>query len=321
MTRIATYGQSQMLLQNVLRNEMRVFEGERKVSSGIESRDYKGMARDITSLSSSKSLLSGVEGYIKDNNEVSRRLELYDLNLESLRDIAQGLRDDTLSAISGNSGVAYRNKIEGYFDTSVSFLEAKDNGRFIFSGSRTDVSPVVTAVQTPAGLAALTLDITTNNTTVFTNNGIKQQAQLDPALKLTFGILAEDAADELMEGFRRLMRFDDGTENFTFATSGPFAGSLTEDQRDFLVSEVTRLNAIIDDIDAVRSTNGVSMRTLEDIQTRLERDKFFMIKFTADIEDANLGVAISRLAQDELALEASFHMLAQLSRLTLMDFI
>ena len=321
MTRIATYGQSQMLLQNVLRNEMRVFEGERKVSSGIESRDYKGMARDVTSLSSSKSLLSGVEGYIKDNNEVSRRLELYDLNLESLRDIAQGLRDDTLSAISGNSGVAYRDKIEGYFDTSVSFLEAKDNGRFIFSGSRTDVSPVVTAVQTPAGLAALTLDITTNNTTVFTNNGIKQQAQLDPALKLTFGILAEDAADELMEGFRRLMRFDDGTENFTFATSGPFAGSLTEDQRDFLVSEVTRLNAIIDDIDAVRSINGVSMRTLEDAQTRLERDKFFMIKFTADIEDANLGVAISRLAQDELALEASFHMLAQLSRLTLMDFI
>lgn len=320
MTRIATYGQSQMLLQNVLRNEMRVFEGERKVSSGIESRDYKGMARDITSLSSSKSLLSGVEGYIKDNNEVSRRLELYDLNLESLRDIAQGLRDDTLSAISGNSGVAYRDKIEGYFDTSVSFLEAKDNGRFIFSGSRTDVSPVVTAVQTPAGLAALTLDITTNNTTVFTNNGIKQQAQLDPALKLTFGILAEDAADELMEGFRRLMRFDDGTENFTFATSGPFAGSLTEDQRDFLVGEVTRLNAIIDDIDAVRSTNGVSMRTLENAQTRLERDKFFMIKFTADIEDADMGVAISRLAQDEVALEASFHMLAQLSRLTLMDF-
>ena len=321
MTRIATYGQSQMLLQNVLQNELRVFEGERKLSSGIESRDYKGMARDVTTLSSAKSLLSGVRGYIKDNNEVSRRLELYDLNLESLRDIAQGLRDDTLSAISGNSGVAYRDKIEGYFDTSVSFLEAKDNGRFIFSGSRTDVSPVVTAVQTPAGLAALTLDITTNNTTVFTNNGIKQQAQLDPALKLTFGILAEDAADELMEGFRRLMRFDDGTENFTFATSGPFAGSLTEDQRGFLVSEVTRLNAIIDDIDAVRSTNGVSMRTLENAQARLERDKFFMIKFTADIEDADMGVAISRLAQDEVALEASFHMLAQLSRLTLMDFI
>jgi flagellar hook-associated protein 3 FlgL len=321
MTRIATYGQAQMLLQNVLQNELRVFEGERKLSSGIKSRDYKGIARDVTTLSSAKSLLSGVGGYIKDNNEVSRRLELYDLNLTSLRDIAQGLRDDTISAINSNTGIAYRNKIDGYFDTTVSLLGAKDNGRFIFAGSRTDTQPVVTTVQTSAGLAALTQDITTNTTTAFTNNSIKQQAQLDSALTLTYGILAEDVADELMEGFRRLMRFDNGTENFTFATSGPFTAPMNEDQRDFLIGEINRLNAVIEDIDSVRATNGVNMRTLEDTQNRLERDKFFMAKFTADIEDADMGIAISRLAQDEAALEASFRMLAQLSRLTLMDFI
>ena len=80
MTRIATFGQFQMLLQNVLQNELRVFEGERKLSSGIRSRDYKGMARDVNTLAGAKTLLSSTEGYIKDNNEVSRRLELYDLN-------------------------------------------------------------------------------------------------------------------------------------------------------------------------------------------------------------------------------------------------
>ena len=321
MTRIATFGQSQMLLQNVLQNELRVFEGERKLSSGIRSRDYKGMARDVNTLAGAKTLLSSTEGYIKDNNEVSRRLELYDLNLESLRDIAQGLRDDTLSAINGNTGVAYRNKVDGYFDTSVRLLEAKDNGRFIFSGSRTDTSPIVTTVQTAAGLSALTLDITANKTTVFANNDIKQQGQLDSALTLTFGTLAEDVADELMEGFRRLMRFDNGADNFGFTTSGPFSAPMPEDQRNFLIGEINRLNAIIDDIDAVRSTNGVNMRTLGDAQDRLESDRFFMIKFTADIEDADMGLAISRLAQDEAALEASFRMLAQLSRLTLMDFL
>ena len=305
----------------MLQNEERVFEGQRKLSSGIRSRDYKGMARDVNTLAGAKTLMSSTEGYIKDNNEVSRRLELYDLNLESLRDIAQGLRDDTLSAINGNTGVAYRNKVDGYFDTSVSLLEAKDNGRFIFSGSRTDTSPIVTTVQTSARLSALTLDITANKTTVFANNDIKQQAQLDSALTLTFGTLAEDVADELMEGFRRLMRFDNGTENFGFTTSGPFAAPMTEDQRNFMIGEINRLNSIIDDIDAVRSTNGVNMRTLDDSQSRLESDKFFLIKFTADLEDADMGIAISRLAQDEAALEASFRMLAQLSRLTLMDFI
>ena len=128
-------------------------------------------------------------------------------------------------------------------------------------------------------------------------------------------------ADELMEGFRRLMRFDNGADNFGFTTSGPFSAPMSEDQRNFLIGEINRLNAIIDDIDAVRSTNGVNMRTLGDAQDRLESDRFFMIKFTADIEDADMGLAISRLAQDEAALEASFRMLAQLSRLTLMDFL
>ena len=203
----------------------------------------------------------------------------------------------------------------------MSLLETKDNGRFIFSGSRTDTSPIVTTVQTAAGLSALTLDITANKTTVFANNDIKQQGQLDSELTLTFGTLAEDVADELMEGFRRLMRFDNGADNFGFTTSGPFSAPMSEDQRNFLIGEINRLNAIIDDIDAVRSTNGVNMRTLGDAQDRLESDRFFMIKFTADIEDADMGLAISRLAQDEAALEASFRMLAQVSRLTLMDFL
>lgn len=321
MTRIATFGQAQMLLQDVLRNEQRVFEGGRKVSNGTNSRDYKGIARDVNTLSGTKSLLAGTDGYMKDNTEVMRRLELYNLNLEGLRNLAQGLRDDTLSAVNGNTGVAYRNKIDDYFSTSVSMLESKDNGRYIFSGSRTDTSPLLTTVQTPAGLGALTLDITANKATVFANNGIKQTAQLDSSLTMTYGVLAEDATDQLMEGFRRLMRFDNGTENFGFTTSGPFAVPMTEDQRNFLIGEVGRLNAIIDDIDAAQATNGVHMRTLEDAQDRLTADRVFLVKFKADIEDADMGVAISRLSQDQVALEASFRMLAQLSRLSLLDFL
>ena len=321
MTRIATVGQAQLLLQNVLRNEQRVFEGQRKLSSGTTSRDYKGIARDVSSLTGAKSLLASTEAYFHDNTEVMRRLELYDLNLASLRTVAQGMRDDVLSAINGNTGVALRNKIDDYFDTSVSLLEAKDNGRYIFSGSRTDTSPMLAAVKTPTGLSALTADVTANLTTVFANNDLKQQAQLDSTLTLTYGVLAEDVADELMEGFRRLLRFDNDDEQFGFASAGPFSAPMTEDQRNFLISEVVRLNAIMDDINAAQATNGVHMRTLEDAQARLEGDRVFLIKFKADIEDADLGVAISRLAQDQAALEASFRMLAQLSRISLLDFI
>lgn len=174
---------------------------------------------------------------------------------------------------------------------------------------------------TPAGIAAVATDITATPSNVFTNNSIKQQARLDNVLTLSFGVLASDVADEMMEGFRRFFRFDDGTENFGFTTGGPIGAPMSEDQRDFLMGELNRLNSMIADIDSAQATNGVHQRTLIDAQRRLEADVSFMTIFAADIEDADMGEAISRLQQDDLALDVSFRMLAQLSRVSLLDFI
>ena len=321
MTRVSTYGQAQILLQDVLRNENRVFDGQRKISSGDKSRDYQGLALDVPTLIGSKTLRTATQSYLHDNTEVERRLELYNLNLGGLRDIAQGLRDDILSAINGNTGVALRQKMDDYFDSAVSLLDTRDNSRYIFSGSRTDISPLQSGVNTPAGLAAITVDITANLDLVFANNGTKQKARIDNALTLEYGVLANDTADEMMEAFRRLFRFDDGTENFGFATGGPFTAPMSEDQRNFLFGEINRLNGVIDDVDEAQALNGVHQRTIEDTRGRLESDVVFISKFISDIEDADMGIAISRLQQDELALDASFRMLAMLSRVSLLDFI
>ena len=321
MTRVATYGQSQLLLQDVLRNERRVFESERQVSSGYISPDYKGLALDVNSLSAANTVKASSESCLHDNNEVIRRLELYNLDLNALRDFAQGMRDDVISAINGNTGVALRQEFNDYFDSSVSLIEQRDNSRYVFSGSRTDISPMITSSM--AALAAVTNDVTTaaGKLDVFQNNDVRQRARLDNVLTMTYGVLASDFADELMEGFRRFFRFDDGTENFGFATSGPIGSPMTEDQRNFLIGELDRLNAIIDDVDAAQATNGVHMRTVEDTQTRHADDITFITRFIAGLQDADMGVAISRLQLDELALDASFRMLAQLSRISLLDFI
>jgi flagellar hook-associated protein 3 FlgL len=321
MTRIATFGQSQILLQDVLRNEARVFDGQRKVTSGIEHKDYKGFAIDVTTIAGAKDLKTSSESFLHDNDQVMRRLDLFDLNLRALRDAAQGLRDDVLAAVNGNTGVALRQKIDDYWQSAVSLLDARDNGRYIFSGTLTDQSPVVSTANTPAGLAAIGSDVTAVPTDVFGNNNVLRQARIDDALTLTYGAVASDVADELAEALRRLMRYDDNTETFGFATGGPFAQPMTDDQRNFLMGEIDRLNAMIDDVDEAHSTNGVHQRTVEDAQFRLADNVTFITMFIADIEDADMGVAISRLQQDQLALDASFRMLGQLARVTLLDFI
>mgnify|MGYP003349604731 FL=1 len=170
-------------------------------------------------------------------------------------------------------------------------------------------------------LASQTNDLTTTPTDAFTNNAVPRSARIDDALTLTYGTVASDVGDELAEALRRIMRFDDNSETFGFATGGPFAQPMTDDQRNFLIGEIDRLNACIDDVDEAHSTNGVHQRTIEDAQVRLGDNVTFITTFIADIEDADMGVAVSRLQQDQLALDASFRMLGQLSRVTLLDFI
>jgi flagellar hook-associated protein 3 FlgL len=321
MTRIATYGQSQILLTDVLRNEQRVFDGQRAVTSGIREKDYKGFSIDVTTIAGAKNLKKAAESFQHDNDQVMRRLDLYDINLSAMRDIAQGLRDDVLAAINGNTGVALRQKIDDYCTSAVSLFDTRDNGRYIFSGSFTDNSPLQSTANTPAGVAAVTADVTTNPANVFANNDVKAQARLDDALSMTYGVVADDVGDELFEAFRRLMRFDDNTELFGFATGGPIGQPMTEDQRNFLMGEIDRLNSAIDDINEAQATNGVHQRTVEDTQARLGDNVTFITIFIADIEEADMGVAVSRLQQDQLALDASFRMLGQLARISLLDFI
>ena len=111
------------------------------------------------------------------------------------------------------------------------------------------------------------------------------------------------------------------TELFGFATGGPIGQPMTEDQRNFLMGEIDRLNAAIQDINEAQATNGVHQRTVEDTQNRLSDNVTFITIFISDIEEADMGVAVSRLQQDQLALDASFRMLGQLARISLLDFI
>ena len=321
MTRIATLAQSQLLLRDVLRNEARTFDDQRQIATGFKSKDYKGMAIDVTTLSGAKTLKANAESFLHDNTEVQRRLELYNLTLGSLHDLAQGLRNDVLSAINGNTGIALRQKIDDYFKSAASLLNTRDNGRYIFSGSRTDASPIVAGAQTPAGLAALTNDLTTTPTDFFQNNAVTQSARIDQALTLGFGVMASDVGDEFMESLRRLMRFDDGTQNFGFGTSGPISAPMTDDQRNFLTGELARLNSAMEDTNEAQALNGVHQRTLDDVQVRLGNDVTFITTFISDIQDADIPTAVANLQRDQLALEASFRTIGQLSGTSLLDYI
>ena len=395
MTRIATFAQNQFLLQDVLRNERRLFEDQQRVASGFKSRDYKGIARDVATLSGAKTIQKKTETFIESNIDLRRRLEIYDIALQGLFDSADQLRQDLITGVNTSSGIGLRDKINGHrrqssqyagerplhllrahrhagrqwalarsapaikafdnntiqqrakidenqtltygvladgaatelfesiqrlvlFDNGTHYclLNTRENGRYIFSGTRTD-TPAVNATTTTA-LAALGSG---NHAQAFDNNTIQQRAKIDENQTLTYGVLADGAATELFESIQRLVLFDNGTNNFGFTTSGPFANELTDDQRDFLIQELAQITQAVDETNIAVAENGVHMRSLEDAQQRHEADRIFIRVFIGDIQDVNAAEAISQLNLDQLALDASFRVYAQLTRLSLIDFI
>ncbi len=309
MTRVSTLGQNQLLLVDVLRQQDRINLAQKQVTSGTRSRDFEGIAGDVATLLGAKTVAERTEQYLKTNIELERITQLTNTSLQGLVDTADSLRKEMISAINIGSGIGLRDQIDSFFDITVSLLNQRDNGHYLFSGTRTDTAPV--NVSTPAALEALGAN---NAANAFSNNDIKTQAKIDDNQTLTYGVLAKDVAKDLMQLMQDLMIF-------ATASTGKFSDPLSDTDRTFLLSKIAASNTAFDTLNTAQAKHGVTMRTLQEAQDRHRDDSYFIRSFIADIEDVDVAEAITRLNADQTALEASFHIFSQVNRITLLDFI
>lgn len=307
MTRVSTVGQNQVLLVDLLRTQERLVDTQKQITSGKKASDYKTMASDVPTLMGAKNILARTEKFIQSNNELARALEVKNATMQGLVDVSSELRELVVGAIDSTSGLALRTRLDDLFATAVSLLNTQDGGRYIFGGSRTDTPPV--SATTPAALEALGLG---NELNSFTNNSLKVQAKVDDNLTLTHGVLATDIAEDLFEVMQDLMIYE---------TANGFSNPLTTAQQAYLTSKIPDLNAAFDTLNSAQATNGSNMTTLESVQQRHSEDRNFLKGFVSDIEDADIAEAITRLNQQQLALEASYRVFSTLNRITLLDFI
>ncbi len=307
MTRVSTVGQNQLLLVDLLRTQERLVDTQKQITSGRKTSDYKGMAPEVSTLLGAKNVLARTDQFIQDDNNLMRTLEVQNAAMQGLVDLSDELRQVVIGAINTGSGLALRTRINDLFATAVSLLNTQDGGKYIFSGTRTNTAPIVST--TPAALEGLGLG---NELLAFTNNSLKSQAKVDDNLTLTYGVLATDVAKDLFKIMQELMIYE---------TANGFDNPLTEAQQTYLIGKITDLNTAFDTLNAEQAKNGSIMTTLEGVQQRHAEDRTFLMVFIGDIEDVDLAEAITRLNQQQLALEASYQVFSTLNRITLLDFI
>ncbi|MEQ8248020.1 MAG: flagellin [Alphaproteobacteria bacterium] len=309
MARVSTAGQNQLLIVDVLRQQERLFDTQKQVTSGTKSREYQGIAADVATLSGAKTVRSRGEQFLKTNLELERVTEVQNLSLQGLVDVADDVRETLIKAMNVGSGIGLRDTIDALFDAAVNFLNVQENGRFVFGGTRTDVEPLT--VRTPADLEALGAG---NAANAFVNNQIKAQARVDESLTVTYGVLADEVAGPLMQLMQDLMIYASGTPS-------AFSNPLSSADRAFIISKIPEANAAFDVANGAQAQHGVAMKTIEDAQIRHENELAFINRFIANIEDTDIAEAVTKLNQDQLALESSFRVFSQLNSLSLLNFI
>lgn len=307
MTRVASFSQSQSLLQGILRNQSNLFEAQKQVNTGKKSDDFAGIANQVSTLVGAKALKARTETYINTAETISRNLQVYDVQLTAITDTAREARQTIIEALAQDEAIGFTTIMSEAFNRISSALNTKVAGNYIFAGSKTDTPPfLVTSFNDLPALA------TVND--AFANDQIKASVRVADNVETEFGILANEVADELTASFKRMAEFDIGP-------NGPIDGKLTAVQRAFLESELLLLDAAIADSQTALVTNGLKAEKLDEVKTQHDDQRVFLETFVADIEDVNIAEAISRLNNDQTALEVSFRVVGEISRLSLADFI
>ncbi|HPF47548.1 MAG TPA: flagellin, partial [Emcibacteraceae bacterium] len=101
----------------------------------------------------------------------------------------------------------------------------------------------------------------------------------------------------------------------------PISGDLTPAQNTFLESQLAVFDAAIDDLRIVSSSNGMRYGRADELLTEHQEKETFMLNFISDIEDVNMAEAITRVNNDQIALDVSYKLTSDLSKMSLLNFI
>lgn len=317
MTRVTNLGQHQSLLQSLMRNQETVFDSNRKIATGKKVVRFDGLGIEAPSLLATKAVKSRILATIEANRLVDQRLEMNNMALGSLADIADSLRQVVITASGQNSGLALMANIRGLFERALDVINTRFDGRHIFAGTRTDTPPFNAGSEAELLALAMTSD-------GFDNNQKVLSAEVDEGRTLRYGVLASDIAEGLFDGFRRLMQFENGTMPPAAAGGGPagsFGTELTIAQRDFLLGELGTIATTIQTLRNAEAANGVRMNELDKLTNSHGDELVFLETFISEIENVDMAEAVSKLTQDQTALEAAIQVMARLSRVSLLDFI
>lgn len=301
MTRVATIPMQTTLANAISRSQQALNTSQLQLSTGKKATDYAGLGLDAVRTLSARSMLAQQDTYQSVASRVSTTLSLYDANLNQIDSSLSDLRTQLMTALGTGNSPSLQTDIESAFTDVRDSLNSTEGGVPLFAGSQTSDSPFLPeTLDDTVGLDAAD---------AFANDDVRQSARMGDGVDVEYGITASDVGTNLIPAFR------------TLAEAGPYGATLTDAQKTAIQTALDQLDTGLADVRNVNANNGRRQNQVDSLSTRASERSDLLTEVIGSVEDADLGQVAIDITQRQTVLEASYSVFAQLSSLSLTNYL
>ena len=306
--RVATNNQAQILLAQLMQNESNLNTSQQQVSSGKVASTYAGMGDKTAVLEAARSAAAQSDALQSSTQLAVNQADLQDSQTTSLANLADQLRQAVTKAMADDDSSTLMTQAQSIFDQAKQILNSKDaNGNYLYGGEK-DTSPPVN-VNSLSDLAALP-----GVSDAFSNGTVKKSINVGGGQTVQVGMLASDLGTKLFQSLADIANFNAGS-------NGPFGTTLSSTQSDFLTTQVKAAQAANQDLNNQAAANGFTYNHLNEVIDQQKATSTLYKGFVSNLEDVDMGTAITQLNQNQVALQAAVQVTAQLQQVSLLNYL
>jgi flagellar hook-associated protein 3 FlgL len=306
--RVATNSQSQLLLSQIQQASNALNTSQQQVASGKVSTTYAGIGDKTAVLEAAQSASDRTDAYQAATQLAVNQANLQDTQLTSLSDLANTWRQDVTTALGNGDASTLMTQAQSIFDQASTILNSKDaNGNYLYGGDKNTTAPLT--ADSLADLQALP-----SASAAFANGTVKSAVRVSDGQTVQVGVLASDAGTQLMQSLKDVADFNAGP-------SGNFGTAISTAQSTFLSGAITSATGAATSVNNVAAANGEVYSQLQDASSTQTSMSTLYKGFVSDIQDVDMGTAVTNLNQNQVALQAALQVTAQLNQVSLLNYL
>ena len=298
--RISTYAVHQNTLRDVNGTQSRLVDLQKQLSSGFKTERFKGMPGQVEQFTQLEAKIRKTDGYIRNNEVILSRLNTTQVTLDKIIDISDDIEDLMVLRRSANAdNIEFPLQMENLRKSVAKMLNSTFEGRYIFSGTATNVPPVQDE-PFPAPV-----EVGTPDDGYYQGSKENVFVRAQDNFEIEYNVRADNPAFQKIFG----------------AIEQALQGHTAEDDDEQMVAALDMLQSGLEGVITEQTKVNANIVAMENINERHVELKLYWQGVTETIINTDVVSVSTEVAIDQTILQATFQTFARVNQLRLADFL